>query len=196
MSYEICENLVDWLANTKYKYVVIRRGDEMMHYKALSLLVMLLVSTQSLAEVTKVLIVRHAEKADEQGASNPGLSDMGQDRALVLEQIAMQENAVAVFASEYQRTIQTVQPIAATLDQAVNIVSARYPQQLAQKILTEFRGKTVVVAGHSNTVPWIISALGGPAIDPIADEEFDKLYYLLIDDTVVLEEVEYGQVSP
>ena len=41
-------------------------------------------------------------------------------------------------------------------------------------------GKTVLVVGHSNTVPSIIAALGAEKPAPICDLEYDNLYVVTI----------------
>ena len=46
-------------------------------------------------------------------------------------------------------------------------------------------GKTVVVVGHSNTVPMIIKALGGPDIGAIPETEYDNLFTVISDSTGV-----------
>ncbi len=45
-----------------------------------------------------------------------------------------------------------------------------------QRILKEHAGDTVLVVGHSDTVPEIIDALGAGKVPEIADIEFDNLY--------------------
>ena len=59
-------------------------------------------------------------------------------------------------------------------------------------------GETVVVAGHSNTLPAIIAALGGPAGVEIADDDFDDLFVVTVpcggDARVV--RLRYGATSP
>jgi broad specificity phosphatase PhoE len=40
-------------------------------------------------------------------------------------------------------------------------------------------GQKVLVVGHSNTVPQIVSELGGPAVG-IPENEFDNLYVLTL----------------
>jgi IS1 family transposase len=51
------------------------------------------------------------------------------------------------------------------------------------------KGNTLVV-GHSNTTPALVQLLSGSQIDEMAEDEFDRLYQVIIDDnnhlTVVL----------
>jgi hypothetical protein len=50
---------------------------------------------------------------------------------------------------------------------------------LSKRILAQ-TGDTVLVVGHSNTVPQIIKALGGPADHIIDESEYDKLFVLTL----------------
>ena len=54
-------------------------------------------------------------------------------------------------------------------------VKAKDTEELVQKILA-VKGGVLVVAGHSNTVPAVIQALGGPAGIMIGNAEFDRLF--------------------
>ena len=45
----------------------------------------------------------------------------------------------------------------------------------------EHAGRTVLVVGHSNTVPLIVRALGGPDVGAIADSEYADMFTLVID---------------
>jgi hypothetical protein len=44
----------------------------------------------------------------------------------------------------------------------------------------EHKGKSVLVVGHSNTVPGIIAALGGPKLPDICDASYAILFTLRI----------------
>jgi len=44
----------------------------------------------------------------------------------------------------------------------------------------EHAGQTVLVVGHSNTVPKIVEALGAAAPPPICDQDYDDLYIVSI----------------
>jgi hypothetical protein len=65
--------------------------------------------------------------------------------------------------------------LAAATGVAVTQVKAADTAALVKKILA-VNGGVVVVAGHSNTVPGVIQALGGPAGITIDDAEFNRLF--------------------
>jgi broad specificity phosphatase PhoE len=44
----------------------------------------------------------------------------------------------------------------------------------------EHAGQTVLVVGHSNTIPAIIGALGGPKLADICDSQYSTFYVLIL----------------
>lgn len=127
---------------------------------------------------TTVLVVRHAEKADPIG--DPPLSPEGQIRAETLVHVAGDADVAAVYATEYLRTQQTVQPLATHLGLPVSEVNADDVEGLVDQILADHAGEVVLVAGHSDTVPAIIEELGGDPIPPIAENEYDNLFVVTV----------------
>jgi broad specificity phosphatase PhoE len=133
------------------------------------------------AATTTVLFVRHAEKASDD-ARNPSLSAQGQARAEALRAALADADVTAIYATQYRRTAQTAEPLAAAL--GVSIVqrpidaanAATYPQALRQEILDRHAGQAVLVVGHSNTVPELVRAFSGSAVDSIPDAVYDRIY--------------------
>ncbi|HEX8139041.1 MAG TPA: phosphoglycerate mutase family protein [Pyrinomonadaceae bacterium] len=151
-----------------------------LYLSALLLAAALVVAYLSLySPVTTVVLVRHAEK----GATppdNPELSDAGRKRAQALAHILEGANVKALYATEFARTQQTVAPLAAQLSIPVTPINAGDADALVKDILANHRGETVLVAGHSNTVPVIIEKLRGGQVQPISDAEYDKLFVVTV----------------
>ncbi len=124
---------------------------------------------------TTVILVRHAEKAAE-GGDNPALSEQGRKRANALRHALEKARVSAIYATQYQRTQQTVQPLADALKIPVTQIDAADAKKLVAQIREKHRGETVVVAGHSNTVPGLIKALGASDAPAIADGDYDNLF--------------------
>jgi broad specificity phosphatase PhoE len=127
---------------------------------------------------TVVLLVRHAERAAQAG-NDPPLSMAGEERAETLAHVAGDAGVSAVFVSEFQRTQQTAAPLA----MALGLTPIEIPAADVAALVTEIRGRrgsTILVVGHSNTVPQIIDELGGGIVPAIAENEFDNLYVLFI----------------
>ena len=130
--------------------------------------------------ITTVVLVRHAEKNIEPDNPNPNLSSAGQARAQELARILGNAGVTAIYASQFVRTQQTVQPLANQLGLTVNRIDAGNTDQLVQHILTNNNGGIVFVAGHNNTVPATIAALGGGNFPIIPENEFDNLFVVTV----------------
>jgi broad specificity phosphatase PhoE len=122
-----------------------------------------------------VMIVRHAEKAAEP-ADDPPLTEAGRQRAALLAHVASSSGISAAYATQYLRTQQTVEPLAAQLGLTVKQLDSGDTDGLVSQLLSENRGQTVVVAGHSNTVPVLVEKLTGKTVPPIDESEYDNLY--------------------
>ena len=128
---------------------------------------------------TVILIIRHAEKSSAPG-QDPPLSPAGEARAQALVQIARTAGIQKIYASEFQRTQQTVQPLATALGLTIDTTfQGKDLSGLSNDILTNHRGQTVLVVHHTNTVPQIIAQLGGGVVPTIDDaREFDRFYII------------------
>ena len=134
-------------------------------------------------EQTLVVVVRHAERAAVEG-DDPPLSAAGAERARSLADAVADLGLTAIYATQRQRTQLTAQPAAARLGIPITVlpiaVAAEHAALQASEIRTRHAGGTVLVVGHSNTVPLIVRALGGPDVEAIEDHEFDHLYLVVI----------------
>ncbi len=128
---------------------------------------------------TVVLLVRHAEKAEAHG-DNPPLSAAGQVRAQELIHVSGETGVAGIYATQFLRTQQTVQPLAAHLGISITQVNSDDVDGLIKQIWRDHPGQVVFIVGHSNTVPLIIEKLGGGKIAPIAEDKFDNLFIVTI----------------
>jgi len=131
-------------------------------------------------EDTVVFIVRHAEKANEPGNSDPRLSDEGQARAARLARMLTNHTFGAAYATEYRRTQETVAPSAAAAGIEVTVRNAAGVEKLAKVLKTVHRGQFVLVSGHSNTVPALIQELGWKEKIVIEDGDYDDLFVVTL----------------
>ncbi|MDH5804626.1 MAG: histidine phosphatase family protein [Gemmatimonadota bacterium] len=145
-----------------------------------------------------VILVRHAEKADEpQG--DPDLNEAGRERAQELARVLGDAGISAVYSTPFKRTTQTAAPIAESLGLQVNLtpISATFIRDLAETIVSDHAGETVLVVGHSNTVPQVIRALGGDETIRISEDEYDDLFIVSFQGgTASLVRLHYGGVTP
>jgi broad specificity phosphatase PhoE len=91
-----------------------------------------------------------------------------------------------IYTTQFKRNRQTAEPLAQRFGISITerpisaANSATYADDLAREILTRSAGKTVVVVGHSNTVPDIVRALTGHPVPPITDSEYDHIFIVEI----------------
>jgi phosphohistidine phosphatase SixA len=121
------------------------------------------------------------------------LTDAGRKRARLLSEILRDAQIAAVFTTEFRRTIETAQPTADRFRLAATRVPNADPVELRKRILA-MKQKAVLVVGHSNTLPALIRALGGPEDVTIAETEFDNLFLLHVntDQSAALVRLRYG----
>lgn len=126
------------------------------------------------------ILVRHAEKATDD-ARDPSLSDAGLARAAKLATLLADAPLTAAYATEYRRTQQTARPAADGHGIVVTTYDARTPEAaFASRLRTAHGRGTVLVVGHSNTVPGIVAALLGAPVEPMQDDQFGRLYRVSI----------------
>jgi phosphohistidine phosphatase SixA len=128
-----------------------------------------------------VVVVRHAEKVDD--SADPHLSEAGVRRAEALADALEHAGVTAILATQYRRTQETAAPLARRAGVPVPVVettggAATHAAAVAAAVRAQPPGALVVVVGHSNTVPAIIAALGGPDVGGIADEEYSDFFVL------------------
>lgn len=130
----------------------------------------------ALADPAMIYVTRHAEKATE--GRDPNLTAQGQARARALAVILKKVGIKHVFSTATVRTQQTAQPLAQQAGVVVQTYDPAKPNMVIDKILA-LAGPTLLV-GHSNTVPNLVELLGGAPGGPIADDEYDRLYQLIV----------------
>jgi broad specificity phosphatase PhoE len=145
---------------------------------------------------TTVILVRHAEKATTP-PSDPPLDAAGQARALVLAHVAGSSEPAAIYVSEFRRTKETVAPLARKLQLVPIQHAAADAAGLVSAIQSSWSGRTVVVCGHSNTVPAIVTALTGQPMADIPDAQFDNLYVVVAEGGAgTVTHLKYGAPTP
>jgi broad specificity phosphatase PhoE len=130
-------------------------------------------------DVTVVLLVRHAEKAD--NSADPELSAAGMERARILVESVRRAGVTSIITTQLRRTRATAEPTATALGirpEVIATTSANHVREIADTVRAR-AGGVLLIVGHSNTVPAIISELGA-SVAPICDSEYDNLYVLTL----------------
>lgn len=151
------------------------------------------------AKPKTIILVRHAEKMLVPPENkDPDISVEGETRAKEIARMFGGSGITAIFATQFKRTQQTVKPLAERLRVPVTVVEAKKTSDLVSQIRARGAGETIFIAGHNNTVPEIIAALGGPSFPIIPETDFDNLYFLTIqgDGVTKLVHLKYGSPLP
>jgi len=148
-----------------------------MHKTKLSLLIIIMVAfaCSSLAQTTtRIFVVRHADRQP-----SDDLNPAGVIRATELKRVLLHTGIDSVFSTNFVRTKKTVKPLADAMHLPVLLYDSN--PQLLKRILKYSKGKTLLVAGHSNTVAQLIKSCGcHPPFDNIPDTQFDNLFLVII----------------
>lgn len=127
-----------------------------------------------------VVLVRHAEKADD--SKDPPLTDAGKARATCLAELLAAATVTDVLSTDYQRTRDTVAPLAAAHGRTLEVLGDADAEGWAARLRALPPGALAVVAGHSNTIPVLVHDLTGQEV-AIADGEYDRLFVLALAET-------------
>lgn len=134
------------------------------------------------AQPSTVILVRHAEKATSP-ADDPGLSADGTQRAADLGAALAGARVTSVITTQLARTQLTAKPVSDALGSPPIVVPVASPvashvDAVAAAVRARPPGDVVLVVGHSNTIPLILAALGGPKLPDLCDPEYAWLFIL------------------
>jgi 2,3-bisphosphoglycerate-dependent phosphoglycerate mutase len=123
-----------------------------------------------------VLVTRHAERADEpaRDQDDPQLSALGHQRAARLAAMLKDAGVDAIYVTRFQRTQETAAPLAAELKIRPEITTEPI-DQLVQTIRTQHPRDVILIVGHSNTIPDLVKALGGAAVE-LSESDYSSLF--------------------
>ncbi len=144
-------------------------------------------------EPIAVFFVRHAETAQsttgaEGGEPGPGLSEAGKERARALGRLLSRAGVTHLFASQYGRAQQTLQPLEERTAHEILVIRAQQPEDQLRALRELPGGSIAVVAGHSNTIPGLVCDLDEATADLDCSEsgrtlehhEYDRLYLVIL----------------
>jgi len=124
-----------------------------------------------------IILVRHAEKAAVPGA-DPPLSEAGKARAKALGAVLANTRLDAIVTTTYARTFETADVVAKDHNLPFEKVKVDGTHIAAVAAAVKAKKGVVLVVGHSNTIPAIIAALGGPELPDICEAYYSKLFVL------------------
>jgi broad specificity phosphatase PhoE len=122
-----------------------------------------------------IVLVRHAERAET--GNDPALTAAGKGRAALLARMLREAGVTAIFTSTFRRTKETAAPLAAALHLIPQVLQ---DDPAAARHQIQSGGDRVLVVGHTNTIPAVITAFDGPPDVVIGEAEFDRLFVLTV----------------
>ena len=132
------------------------------------------------AQPSLVVLVRHGEKQPTP-ADDPSLSEAGVRRAAALDSALRDLVPSTILVSTRKRTVETAAVVARRSGVTPTVITldgggATHIRAVAEAV-QRARG-VVLVVGHSNTVPAIVTALGGPKLPDLCDASYATLFLL------------------
>ena len=144
-------------------------------------------ATHPSARVVRVVLVRHAEKETEKSLEDPPLTPAGQQRAAALVEAIGEVQAI--LCTDTLRTRQTATPVAEASGVTIELMEpmdAAKVRTMAQKL-----GEgTLLVVGHSNTLPVLIEALSGAEVE-LGDDDYGDLFIVHMSEPPKLERARF-----
>ena len=151
------------------------------------------------APAVTIYIVRHAEKLamDEGGDAmmkkDPPLSTEGQARAMGLVEDLPVRDLAAVYVTRTVRSYDTASAVLAL----TGLSATYYPAKDYEGIVTRLSqryGQSLLLVGHSNTIPPLLEAFGVRETVEIADDQYGDLWIVTLSDgEATLETRRYGE---
>jgi broad specificity phosphatase PhoE len=129
------------------------------------------------APATTVILVRHAERLNDTDTTS--LSAAGWDRAAALAPVVSDAGVTHIFITEKARTRLTASLAANRLNLEPSVIPAADTKRLVDSIRA-CDGQTMLVVGHSNTIPDILKALDVDTPVEIARTVYDDLFVVTV----------------
>jgi 2,3-bisphosphoglycerate-dependent phosphoglycerate mutase len=117
---------------------------------------LLMATSGTYAQTTTYILLRHAER--DTMRTDPPLTKEGEQRAQKLLEILKEYTPDIVYSTNYSRTRSTVMPLAKKFNKEIQLYDPRKLADFAAQ-LADQKGKTIVVAGHSNSSPALANLL-------------------------------------
>ncbi|HNE27543.1 MAG: histidine phosphatase family protein [Saprospiraceae bacterium] len=128
---------------------------------------------------TVFILARHAETTG--AGSDPFLSAEGQLRAEELARVLQNVPLAAVYSTNYNRTRLTAQPTATAQNLSLQLYAPSEQAALLATLKEQYAGQTVLLLGHSNTVPQMLNLLTqSNAWSTLSDTQYDNLFVVTV----------------
>ena len=149
---------------------------------------LLLVVSSTKLMAADVYLIRHFEKQKQSTSvdvpnkarpdKGPSLTQIGVNKAESLAEFLKDKNIRFIYSTDYTRTFQSALPSSMRLDIAVTLYSPKDLASFADEL--KALDGNVLVLGHSNTTPQLLSLLGGPD-KTLSEKDYGDLFIITQD---------------
>lgn len=130
-----------------------------------------------------IFVIRHLHKAQ---GEDPSLTSEGAAAAERLADLLADEGIVATYATPTRRARETAAPLSQRIGVAITEYDARNPAALIASVASI--DGSVLVVGHSNTVPDLVERFGGYPRPQLTEDDYGTVF--AIDPTGAVEELQ------
>jgi broad specificity phosphatase PhoE len=128
--------------------------------------------------VATIILVRHAERDTVQIGPDHPLLPAGVRRAQELVHTLGASGISTIYVTRWQRSRQTALPLATAIGESLTVVNE--VAETVRRLRTVHFGEAVLVVGHSNTVPDIVTALTGRAFPTPGRVAYDGMWVVTL----------------
>ena len=128
-----------------------------------------------------VILVRHAELQSAAMAEpkHVPLSEAGKARAKRLASMLKDSDIGAIYVTDFVRTNKTAEPLARELNKEVTVLPKGDPRELVERLRKNHDGQTVLLVGHTDTLPGLLKALGHPEEVEIGPDDYSNIFVVV-----------------
>jgi broad specificity phosphatase PhoE len=125
-----------------------------------------------------VILVRHAEfeGAAMADPKNLPLSGAGEERAQHLAGMLKGSDIEAIYVTDFVRTHKTAEPLARQIGKQFTVLPKGDASEMVQRLRKNHSGQTVLLVGHTDTIPDLLKALGHPAEIKIGPQDYANIF--------------------
>ena len=150
-------------------------------------LFMLMAISNAHSQTSTYILLRHAEKDTSAAGStmmkaDPPLTKEAEKRAESLLEVLKAYSPDLIYSTNFTRTRSTVTPLAKKFNKEIQFYDPKLLTVFAEELLLQ-KGKTIVVAGHSNSTPALVNLLIKENKYPNLDESvYNQLWIVTVTD--------------
>ena len=134
--------------------------------------------------ITTYYFIRHAEKIQETSDSNPKLTEQGYKRANYWSEVFKNIHFDEIFSTNYNRTLATAIPTATSKNLEITLYDPI--NTISEDFLNATKGKSVLIVGHSNTIPnYVNTIIGHDKYIEIEETNNSNLYIVTIANNLI-----------